>query len=366
MKIDFNIDHIDPLGQGVSKNDGRVTFIKKTLPGESGDATLLVAKKGVQFAKLNNLSTKSQDRITPECSHFNACNGCDFLHTNYQNEKIFKLNSLKRQLGKFSVDDIKYFEAPARLGYRNRIQLHYDLKKKLLGFQNSELSIVEVPECLITIPSIKNELTKLYQNQYWLTLLKNQPQQGHIEIYFHDNKVQITINSAYADGGFTQVNLEMNKILNEFITNKLKSNLKDSDIVLDLFGGNGNLSNEIKQKTTVVDYYTQVPVPSVHQKFISVDLYDKLALATVKKSTPKTDWIIIDPPRSGMKNLSEFITTYAPRGFIYVSCQSTSFVRDTLPLLSLYELKSVHLFDLFPSTHHFETVGIFTRRNLSL
>lgn len=366
MKIDFNIDHIDPLGQGVSKNEGRVTFIKKTLPGETGDANLISAKKGVQFAKLNVLAHSSPDRITPECPHFNECNGCDFLHTSYENEKLFKLNTLKRQLSKFSVENIHYIAARKRTGYRNRIQLHYDRREKLLGFQNSEMKIVEVPECLMGMREIKNELTRLYTDEFWLTLLKGQPDKGHIELYFKDKSVHTKVNANYADGGFTQVNLEMNTALNKFITNSLNEVLQDTDVVLDLFGGNGNLSKDLKQKTTVVDFYTQVPPMTAHQNFFSLDLYSNTALATLKKATRKANWIIIDPPRSGLKNLAEFITTYAPQGFIYVSCQSTSFTRDTLPLLSLYQLNEVHLFDLFPGTHHFETVGIFTRRKLTL
>lgn len=366
MKINFNIDHIDPLGQGVSKNEGCVTFIKKTLPGESGDAGLLSSKKGVQFAKLNSLSLQSPERIAPECPHFNECNGCDFLHTSYENEKLFKLNTLKRQLSKFSVENINYIPARKRTGYRNRIQLHYDRKEKLLGFQNSEMKIVEVPECVIGMKEIKTELSRLYRDEYWLTLLKGQPDKGHIELYFKDKSVQIKVNGSYADGGFTQVNLEMNAVLNKFVTTTLNEFLQDTDLVLDLFGGNGNLSKDLKQKTTVVDFYTQLPPMTNHQIFFSLDLYTPTALATLKKATRKANWIIIDPPRSGIKNLSEFILSYNPQGFIYVSCQSTSFTRDTLPLLSHYELKEVHLFDLFPGTHHFETVGIFTKRKLPL
>jgi 23S rRNA (uracil1939-C5)-methyltransferase len=366
MKIDFNIDHIDPLGQGVSKQEGRVTFIKKTLPGESGESELISAKKGVQFAKLTNLLVQSKERITPECTHFNDCNGCDFLHTSYVNEKSFKINSLKRQLSKFNVPEIGFFEAPERFGYRNRLQLHYNLKLKILGFQNSEFKIVEVPNCIIGNLEIKNTLKRLYQDQHWITLLKGQPNEGHIEIYFKDNSVHTKVNSHYADGGFTQVNQEMNLLLNNFLTKNLRENLKDSDIVLDLFGGNGNLSKLLKNQTVVVDNYAQVPQKAEHQKFLSLDLYDKTALATLKKNCRTADWIIIDPPRSGLKNLSEFILAFSPLGFIYVSCQSASFIRDTLPLLTLYELNSVQIFDLFPGTHHFETVAIFTRRKLTL
>ncbi len=60
MKIDFQIEHIDPLGQGVSKGataDDKITFIKKTLPGESGTAEVFSEKKGVRFARLLELKS---------------------------------------------------------------------------------------------------------------------------------------------------------------------------------------------------------------------------------------------------------------------------------------------------------------------
>ena len=366
MKIDFNIDHIDPLGQGVSKSDDRVTFIKKTLPGERGDASVISSRKGVQFAKLETLAVSSPDRIIPECSHFNECNGCDFLHTDYQNEKSFKLATLKRQLSKFNVDEINYVEAAERFAYRNRIQLHYDLNQKKLGLRNAAYEILEVPRCLIGIPEIQAELSNLYHNQNWINLVIKEPKLGHIELYFRNNKVHTNINAEYADGGFTQVNYKMNQLLHQFVSESLQKILKPTETVLDLFGGNGNLSKNISQKTTVVDHYTQTPAPLGHQSYYSLDLYNKNALDTLKKSIRHTNYLIIDPPRSGLKNLTDFIHAFSPQGFIYVSCQSTSFVRDTLPLSSLYKLESIHLFDLFPGTHHFETVGIFTRRKFPL
>lgn len=37
-KVDFEIESIDPLGQGVSEKDGSITFVAGTLPGESKPA----------------------------------------------------------------------------------------------------------------------------------------------------------------------------------------------------------------------------------------------------------------------------------------------------------------------------------------
>lgn len=50
MKTNFKIEHIDPLGQGVSRLNDQVTFIGKTLPEETGQAKVIRRAKGVQFA----------------------------------------------------------------------------------------------------------------------------------------------------------------------------------------------------------------------------------------------------------------------------------------------------------------------------
>ena len=82
----FLIDHIDPLGQGVFKQDDQVFFIPKTLPGETGDFVIDKKSKGVHFGTCTQITNKSPERITPDCPHFDQCNGCHFLHTHYQNE----------------------------------------------------------------------------------------------------------------------------------------------------------------------------------------------------------------------------------------------------------------------------------------
>ena len=172
MKIDFRIEHIDPIGQGVSKQDATVTFIKKTLPGEEVTAEVFSKKKGVQFAKLSEVKTPSPDRKAPECVHFNECNGCDYQHTAYDKELEFKKNALIRHMYKFPEMPITVHGAKRRLSYRNRIQLHYDKKKKVMGLMNYKNEILPVPACLIIDPSVAFELRAIYTNNAWLRLVE--------------------------------------------------------------------------------------------------------------------------------------------------------------------------------------------------
>lgn len=371
MKIDFRIEHIDPIGQGVSKEEGSVTFVKKTLPNETGHAFVYSKKKGVQFARLMEITNPSPERIIPECVHFNQCNGCDYQHTTYEKELEYKKNALRRHMFKFPEVPITVHGAKRRLNYRNRLQLHYDKKKKVMGLLDQEHNILPVPECKIIDPSVAYELRALYKDNAWVKAVEKEPVKGHVELYSKDNhlgghNVKLSTNRPYANGGFTQVNAEMNERLRSWVEKKALEVIPPKAVVYDLFGGNGNLTVKFKNPTLVVDKYRTTPSPSAHQKFFSLDLYDKGAIKSLiglkALGYPRPDWLIIDPPRSGLKNLNEFLNEFKPEGFFFIACEATSFTRDTLGILNNYELQSVELFDLFPSTHHFETIGLFTRR----
>ena len=59
MKKEFTIAHIDPMGQGVSKAEAEITFIKKTLPNEIVTAEVFSKKKGVKSIKVLNTTDTS-------------------------------------------------------------------------------------------------------------------------------------------------------------------------------------------------------------------------------------------------------------------------------------------------------------------
>lgn len=368
MKKEYKIAHIDPLGQGVSKEESAITFIKKTLPNEIVEAEVFSKKKGVEFAQLTNIISSSPARINPDCVHFNECNGCDYQHTEYKNELEFKKAALKRHLFKFPETNINIHSAKKRYGYRNRIQLHYDKKKRALGLLNAKQEIISVSDCIIIEPKVSYEIKKLYLDKSWLKLVAKEPITGHIEIYAHPKEgySQITVNKPYAFGGFTQVNQHMNNEMLEWINQKAKELIDPNAMVYDLFGGNGNISAGLSNKTLVVDAYKATPTNTKRQFFYSQNLYNPDALKNLihlkSNEIRRPEWIIFDPPRSGLKNIKEYLNEFKPKGFIFIACDPSSFARDLKDVFDQYEIHSLELFDLFPGTQHFETIGIFTRR----
>jgi len=358
--ISFKISSLDSLGQGVSKLQDRITFIPKTLPGEEGEAFILSEKKGVTFARLASLRESSPERIEPVCPHFSSCPSCHYLHTPYENELKSKTENFRKLFRNLPLPEVKVIGAPRRTGYRNRIQLHYDTKNLKLGMLDAGTSeIIPVPSCLIGEEPVLKKLKDLYRDNLWLSIAPKTPERGHVEIYLKDDEVKLNWNQQYASGGFTQVFQEMNDLLQKELSAWFE---EAPGTVLDLFAGNGNLSNNLPYSERLcVDIYTE----QKSSDFFSLSLYDKTALSKVssvlRKKSLRPESIILDPPRSGLMNLNEWLSELTPSRVAYVSCDPHTLVRD-LQKVQGYHLTGAVLLDFFPSTFHFESL-IFLGRN---
>jgi tRNA/tmRNA/rRNA uracil-C5-methylase (TrmA/RlmC/RlmD family) len=76
------------------------------------------------------------------------------------------------------------------------------------------------------------------------------------------------------------------------------------------------------------------------------------------------DAILLDPPRAGAgKAVVNQLVGSGPRAVAYVSCDPASFARDVGYFQqSGWELAGLRAFDLYPHTHHMETVALLTPR----
>jgi 23S rRNA (uracil1939-C5)-methyltransferase len=83
---------------------------------------------------------------------------------------------------------------------------------------------------------------------------------------------------------------------------------------------------------------------------------DWITTATVGGA--RCDFVLLDPPRVGAESaVIKGILKFAPRDISYVSCDPATLARDLKKLISGgYEIVSLAAFDLFPQTHHVETV----------
>lgn len=360
----FSIEGIDGLGQGIAQDGDRKCFIAKTLPGETGRARVRKVSKGVSFATVEAMDETAANRVQPACEHFADCPGCHFLHTDYDSELEYKLAALTRLVRGLAVDpsQIEVLRAPARLAYRNRIQLHY--RHKHIGLVDGGSDrILEVPHCKIIDDQLRPALDALYADRSWSEEHKGR---GHCEITIKDGAVHTRWNQHYAQGGFTQVNDAMNTVLREKVRSYAEKGPTES--LLDLFAGRGNLSDQLMVEDTVqrvmVDYTTNKQDRDL-AGYYNLDLFDPAALASLgRRETTKTfELMIVDPPRKGFSALAEWVQKYQPKHLIYVSCNAATMVRDLKALQGKYTISELCLVDLFPATHHFETLVRIEFRN---
>jgi 23S rRNA (uracil1939-C5)-methyltransferase len=71
------------------------------------------------------------------------------------------------------------------------------------------------------------------------------------------------------------------------------------------------------------------------------------------------DVVVLDPPREGAWSVIKALLDTRPGRILYISCDPSTLARDLRPLLhGGYELSWSRPFDLFPQTHHIESLSI--------
>jgi 23S rRNA (uracil1939-C5)-methyltransferase len=370
VKTKLKIQKLDYRGQGISWDLDRITFIPQALPGEEVEIKLTKIHAKEQWGVVTKICQASPQRITPACPHFANCAGCHYLHLAYPDELAAKTQVLQDHLAHIAKINpatihLQVHPAPQRHHYRQRLQLHYDQAQGQIGLCHGQ-QIVAVPHCQLPLPPLAATMAQLYQDpSSWQT--KAPTPCGHLELAVQQEQVQWHWNRPYAADGFCQVNPVMNQQLKQQWQQIFQAKGKDQAAgakILDLFGGQGNLSQDLAQQHAVLVVDLVVPAATLPFSFVATDLYAPSALAQVQQAAPQASlgapltWMIVDPPRAGFKQIAVWAKTWAAQNILYVSCNAATLARDLASLCHDYHLQQLHLFDFFPGTYHFETMAV--------
>ncbi len=76
----------------------------------------------------------------------------------------------------------------------------------------------------------------------------------------------------------------------------------------------------------------------------------------------RPDVVVVDPPRKGLApQVIDTLLAMAPEKIVYVSCDCATLARDLKLLCRDYALKRAEAVDMFPRTHHVETVALLEK-----
>jgi 23S rRNA (uracil1939-C5)-methyltransferase len=178
------------------------------------------------------------------------------------------------------------------------------------------------------------------------------------------------IRLAFFPGVFTQINLELNRrLINRLVGLNL---FTPQDTVLDLYCGLGNFSLPLALKVKEVIGLETFP-PAVdnarwNQKINRISnctFLETKAEEGVRQFGMLADpvtWVILDPPRTGAKEVIPMFDAWDLKGILYISCNPMTLFRDLTRLTSKgWKVKWSQPVDFFPQTFHLESVTLLTR-----
>ncbi|MBN2799761.1 MAG: class I SAM-dependent RNA methyltransferase [Deltaproteobacteria bacterium] len=162
---------------------------------------------------------------------------------------------------------------------------------------------------------------------------------------------------------FYQVNLETNTLLAAHVVEQVLA--RSPERVLDAYSGNGNLALPLARQG--------IPVTAVEldgQALADLRAVSEgLPVEALAMDAEKVEWrriafdvAVLDPPRAGTKGVLSRMLANRPRAFVYVACHPVSGARDLREAAAQgYRITDVRCFDMFPDTHHVETVIVAER-----
>lgn len=147
--IKAEINEMNLLGNGITKQDGCVVFCLGAVDGDSVTAEITQVRKNFKIAEIRSMDKESEFRCEADCSVYGECGGCVFRHITYAHELEVKKSSVENALRRGGVGQVKVdriISADAE-GYRNKIVLHF-AENGILGYMNEGThKIVPVSSC---------------------------------------------------------------------------------------------------------------------------------------------------------------------------------------------------------------------------
>lgn len=178
------------------------------------------------------------------------------------------------------------------------------------------------------------------------------------------------IHYSWETGSFCQVNLEQNQAMINTVLDLLQ--VTGTDTVLDLFCGMGNFSIPLafKAKSVCGVEGQRSSIRSARSNaekhglsnttFIQKDIAS--CCKEFEKDNNMFDYIILDPPRAGVPGLTTALSRLVKKRLLYISCDPATLCRDLSTLLQTnFTIRHIQPVDMFPQTHHIETMVLLEK-----
>lgn len=386
------IDKLSHDFRGITKVNGKVTFVEETLPTETVDIRITKEKKNYNEAKVISYIDKSSDRDNYQCPFYDRCGSCDIGYIEYNKGIEYKKNNYIDIMKRYANIDINPdIVSLDRFGYRNKITLRVDKSGKISLLESKSNSKVNIDNCLIVndnINSIINILSNVNLNginkvtirgvEEIMIILDGSINKNYIINILKDKVSSIILNNETIYGSdyiiikanifdyavyplsFFQVNTKMMIKLYD----RVKEYADRGSRLLDLYCGAGTIGIYLSDNFKNVDGFEinsdAIKGANLNKEINNITDANFQCKSASDINIKGYDVVVVDPPRSGLdKNTLNNLLNSGSNKIVYVSCSPITLARDINILKSKYEIKDITLFDMFPNTKHIESVCLF-------
>lgn len=280
-------------------------------------------------------------------------------------------NKIKDTFKKYAIENnLSFFDIRQQDGFLRNLMMRCNSEGKwmvvlVVGEEKPKLVISMFDKLIPILTEIEEwcYVINTKKNDTWSDLnVQTHKGNGYLSEKMEDLTFKIRPQS------FFQTNakqaLELYKITREF------ASLSGTENVYDLYTGTGSIAQFVAKKAKQVIGIEYVEAAIVDAKenailnkienthFYAGDM--KLVLNDELISRHgKPDVVITDPPRDGMHpGVVEKLNELAPKRIVYVSCNTATQARDIALLSEKYNVLKIQTVDMFPHTHHVESVAL--------
>ena len=421
-ELKLKIDSLTYGPYGIGRDNRRVILVPLTVPGDEAGVRIVAEKRNYAIGELSHLLKPSPLRQAPPCPYFERCGGCPWQQIEYEGQLAAKekivVDALHRigRLDGFRI--LPILRSPQEYGYRRRIRLQSDGRKRLGFYRALSHELIEIDSCLIADPQVDRHLSVARE---WIKGLRTKLR--YVEIIMSDGNEQTVLVGRSEEGFFpaddalcapfvagqkeikgviisgpgwhrswgrtkihiqsqddlimevdgnifTQVNREGNNLLVGEILQW--GEFDHQDRVLELYSVTGNLSLPAARRAgeiVAVDGNPQsIRNGKENGRLNRIEnirwLCSDVPKAVRRLVTDQEQFskIILNPPRSGAKGLEHELASLNADKILYVSCNPPTLARDLSALSKKgYRLTRVRPIDLFPHTFHVEVLSEMVR-----
>ncbi|MFF1339087.1 class I SAM-dependent RNA methyltransferase [Streptomyces sp. NPDC058290] len=403
-------------------SDGRVLFVRHTLPGEKVIAKVTEGEADSRFLRADAITVleASRDRVEAPCPYAGPgkCGGCDWQHAKPGAQRRLKGEVVAEQLQRLAGltpeeagwdgtvmpaegDKLPAGQVPQ---WRTRVQFAIDEDGNAGLRKHRSHDIELIDHCMIAAPGV-SELG--IEKQDWpqmatveaIAATGSQDRQvvltprpgGRLPLVELDKPVSVLrveekdggVHRVHgrpfvrerADGrtyrvgmgGFWQVHPQAADTLIKAVMQGLMP--RKGEMALDLYCGVGIFAGALAERLGETGAVLGIESTKRAVEDARHNLADfprvRIEQGKVESILPKTgitecDLVVLDPPRAGAgKQTVRQVAGLTPRRIAYVACDPAALARDLGYFKENgYKVRTLRAFDLFPMTHHVECVAI--------